>query len=148
MARAADVFVQSVRESGAPYVLDFSPGSIAELDAMIATEWPPGERPSDQLISTMGAYVGEVLVRSLGGQWTELPEAPEPGVRVGEGIAFPISKVHKRVEFGDSHSIAHFVSELRAYAREGPARTRQWTEAAPPSPPAGEKTGRFFRRNR
>lgn len=116
MRRAAEVFVATSSDAGADYVFDFSAASVKQLDRMIARDWPPGEKPSDEVVAVMGAYLGEVLVRTLGGRWTQASPADEPGVLLGEGgLAFPMSKVRKRVDLGKTHSVGHFYAELHAF---------------------------------
>ena len=134
MAAAAGALVQAF--TGAGIVgLDYSPASLTVLDQVIDREWPPGQKPATETIGMMGAYLGEVLVRNLGARWTDQTPTGEPGLKVGDGIAFPLSKVVKRVDIGNTHSLSHFYSELASYLVQGPTRTSSWT---PREPPAGQ----------
>ncbi|HET9014845.1 MAG TPA: hypothetical protein VFN57_04575 [Thermomicrobiaceae bacterium] len=63
--------------------LDFSPASLGVLDAVLE-QWRDlagtygDERPPDleALVGPTAAYLGEVLIRSLGGCWVTEPDAP------------------------------------------------------------------------
>jgi hypothetical protein len=154
MAAAAGALVTSFDRAGV-HGLDYSPASLRLLDRAIDQQWPPGKKPADETIGMMGAYVGEVLVRNLGVAWTSQTPTKEPGVQVGGGIAFPLSKVAKRIDIGATHSVFHFYSELAAYLAQGEQRTANWTLAKPPADqanpaPSPERSGFFarFRRKR
>lgn len=49
------------------YDLDFTPGSLARLDDLVAAEYGPGALDSDGL----GCYLGEALVRNYGLEWAD-----------------------------------------------------------------------------
>lgn len=58
----------------------------------------------------MGAYVGELIVRSGCGRWLHVPEADAPGVQLISGlVCFPLNSVAERITVGPEHSIAQFV---------------------------------------
>jgi hypothetical protein len=128
MAHAAETLARIMAENGKPNVFDFSEASVAALDATIQSDWAPGTKPSDQTVGLMGAYLGEVLVRNLGGTWVRSGNNPEPGIQLSGGdVAFPLTKVRKRVQLGQEHDLAYFYQELSAYVQEGPARQSRWT---------------------
>jgi hypothetical protein len=66
--------------------LDFSAGSVASLDEMIG-QWqyalPGGNKPEnvEKLVRVWGAYLGETIRRTLGGEWTSASD--EQGEHVG-----------------------------------------------------------------
>lgn len=91
-AAHARAFVE--RERGGPFLgafpqaLDFSPNSLAYLDAFISEMWgDTGEAPGDgnwqpsagklQVVINFGAYLGEVLCRALPAYWEMNPAQPE-----------------------------------------------------------------------
>ena len=43
----------------------------------------------------MGAYLGEVLVRHLGGQWIPRQKLEEAQVRVGQRVWLPFLRAHR-----------------------------------------------------
>lgn len=60
--------------------LDFTVGSIARLDRAVVAGW--GDRPAEAInplvLLSVGAYVGEVLVRSTRGRWVSGMSEAEP----------------------------------------------------------------------
>jgi hypothetical protein len=73
MAKLANDFVDFARESG--YDLDYSEASLPTVERIIDAEfsdWRPWRRGKAKkanvpVASLVGAYVGEVMVRNLGG---------------------------------------------------------------------------------
>ena len=62
----------------------------------------------------VGAYVGEVLIRNLGGTWIVAEEEGEPGVSDGGGlVAFPLAKARRRFENGHEDSVHDFYEVLK-----------------------------------
>ena len=54
-----------------------------------------------------GAYLGETLIRKLGGKWVKIGD--RYGVLIGKShIAFPLDKVHKHIVNGEIDSIYGF----------------------------------------
>ncbi|WP_309706994.1 DUF6278 family protein [Armatimonas sp.] len=99
--------------------LDYSPESLAVLDALLAVSDPQLEETSTQqrdlVIFYTGCYLGEVLVRTLGAQWqlTEdwaeatlvlVADANKGGIEVR-----PFEKLHRRLTEGPEGN------SLRAY---------------------------------
>jgi hypothetical protein len=94
--------------------LDYSPESLNKLDQIIRTSWHSGESP-EQVIAVMGCYLGETIIRTLGGHWSW--EAPSPGltrpyVQVGAARLNVIGKVAKRFRGGEEDSLAWFYEIL------------------------------------
>jgi hypothetical protein len=94
----AEVFARSGREKG--YRLDYSEASIVEVERLL-TDWtvetPEGPHVDDNLASIaamIGAYVGEVMIRNLGGYWTRWEDYI--AVKGPEVYAFPLDKAIKR----------------------------------------------------
>jgi len=110
MAGLSEAFVSGSAEEGEHF--DFAPESAPRLDAWV--DLFVAEGPSDDVIHSvvlsMGAYVGELIVRNGGGGWTFEPQAGAPGVRLTSGlVCFPLNKVGKRLTVGPEHSIDQFV---------------------------------------
>ena len=62
------------------------------------------------MITGMGAYLGEVVVRNGGGQWTYHPGQP-PAIREAHSrqrLYIPYNKVAKRLTVGPEHSLLSF----------------------------------------
>jgi hypothetical protein len=62
------------------------------------------------MVMSMGAYVGELIVRNAAGIWAYEPQTSAPGIKLRTGLlCFPLNKVGKRITVGPEHSIAQFV---------------------------------------
>jgi hypothetical protein len=101
--------------------LDYSPQSLAEVDRILG-KFHAEKLRADQMGETVfsfGCYVGEVLVRHLGGSW----QMPERGflarlglgdsnmmvVQMPNGIVWnPIGKAFKLFENGKEDSVSYF----------------------------------------
>jgi hypothetical protein len=106
--------------------LDYTPESLERLDEHIEglrEEGLTGEEAAEVLF-VFGCYLGEVMVRALGGQWTATARSPLRDVspwpmvvRLPSGSAWdPIGKAYKRLELGDSEYLPAFYA---AAARSG-----------------------------
>jgi hypothetical protein len=122
----AQLAVEAAWESG--FELDFSPASLETADAQIESlreEGHTGEEVAEALF-VLGCYVGEVMVRDLGGRWVTTPQSPLkdispwPMVVVlpGDSAWDAIGKVYKRLELGDSEYLPAFYAAA-ATSRRG-----------------------------
>lgn len=110
MAGLADAFVTGAAEEGDHF--DYAVENAARLDALVDLfrRGGPTDDVVHSMVLSMGAYVGELIVRNGGGRWTHVPEADAPGVQLTSGlVCFPLNKVAKRITVGPAHSIAQFV---------------------------------------
>jgi hypothetical protein len=107
--------------------LDLSPGSLELVDALIDSlreEGRDGEDAAEALF-VLGCYLGEVMVRGLGGVWVLTPRSalravsPWPMVvALGNGSAWDaIGKAYKRLELGDSEYLPAFYEMAAGGAR-------------------------------
>ncbi len=98
--------------------LDLSPASLEVADALIDTlreEGRDGEEAAEALF-VLGCYLGEVMVRTLGGSWVATARSPLRGVSpwpmvvaLGDGSAWDvIGKAYRRLELGDSEYLPAF----------------------------------------
>jgi hypothetical protein len=142
MRLAADAFVKSAASNGVPW-LDYSPESAIRLDELIAEWWPadPAKNSYESMVPAMGAYLGEVLVLHTGARWIRDP-SDGYGIERNGQVAFPLSKVSKRFEFGPNQSIAQF---YREFSINWLARPAEAPEEAEPVP---VKRGGLFGRGR
>jgi len=108
-------------------VLDYSPESLEVADSQIESlreEGIDGEGAAEALF-VLGCYVGEVMVRSLGGAWVPTPRSPLRGVSpwpmvvaLPDGSAWDaIGKAYKRLELGDSEYLPAFFEMAQGGAR-------------------------------
>jgi hypothetical protein len=107
--------------------LDYTPGSLEELDAEIESlreDGLDGEGAAEALF-VFGCYLGEVLVRHLGGRWTPTVRSPLKGVSpwpmvvaLPDGSAWDaIGKTYRRLELGDSEYLPAFFEAAAASGR-------------------------------
>lgn len=112
--------------------LDYSPGSLEDLDGLIDSlrdEGLSGEDAAETLF-VMGCYLGQVLVRGLGGRWAPTPRSalrdisPWPMVAVlPDGSAWDaIGKVFKRLELGDSEYLPAYFAAATGRGHGGSVR--------------------------
>lgn len=108
--------------------LDFSPSSLEIADSLIDSlreEGIDGEGAAEALF-VLGCYLGEVMVRELGGAWVATARSALRGVSpwpmvvaLADGSAWDaIGKAYKRLELGDSEYLPAFF-ESAAGGRRG-----------------------------
>jgi hypothetical protein len=98
--------------------LDFSQASLDVVDSLVDSlreEGIDGEGAAEALF-VLGCYLGEVMVRCLGGSWVSTARSSLRGVSpwpmvvaLGDGSAWDaIGKAYKRLELGDSEYLPAF----------------------------------------
>jgi hypothetical protein len=107
--------------------LDYSAHSLESLDAAIDTMREEGRDGEDvaEVLFVFGCYLGEVLVRRLGGAWTTTARSalrdvsPWPMVvMLADGSAWDaIGKAYKRLELGDSEYLPAFFVAAATHVR-------------------------------
>lgn len=82
-----------------PSVFKETPESLTDVDFYFWREDFPTTRPreaiDEHLMTAVGAYLGEVLVRNLGGQWIPRRNVGQAQVRVGERVWLPMLRAHR-----------------------------------------------------
>jgi hypothetical protein len=121
----AQLAVEAAWESG--FELDYSPGSLETADAEIDALREEGHTGEDvaEALFVLGCYLGEVMVRSLGGRWVPTAQSPLrdispwPMVVVipGSSAWDAIGKVYKRLELGDSEYLPAYLAAAAASRR-------------------------------
>jgi hypothetical protein len=75
-----DLILDRLRDDYAPddFPFDYSPESLAPLEALVLDEYPPDRRPqgSGPFLESAMAYLGEALMRVGGGRWAIGPYRP------------------------------------------------------------------------
>ena len=128
MAKLANEFVEFARESG--HELDYSEQSLRTVERIIDSEfadWRPWRRgrakkASVPVASLVGAYVGEVMVRNLGGAWGWMPEYEVAAVQTpAGGWTSPPAKARKRFINGKEDDLVFYYEVLkREWFRDEP----------------------------
>lgn len=113
--------------------LDFSEESLQQVETILDTyhkALPKGmmlvvgrvlkRAPSDEAVRRMalvwGGYIGEVIRRRWGGEWTTEPNAPVGTaltLRVHEVEIFPPGKAYKRLTNGPEDNVWYYYQVLR-----------------------------------
>jgi hypothetical protein len=122
---SADWIASALTSSG--YRADFSPGSLWEIERFFDEHAPSGRaRPGGLLaenlgsrIFALGSYVGEVLRRSLGGEWVgdDADAAAEINLTLlfpDGGQIWPVQRAMKRLKNGPEDNIATYGVALGA----------------------------------
>ena len=113
MQALADKFIE--RAGALRRQFDYTVASAYAADQFLDVLIGSGEAVPDDLARNIGAYVGEVIRRNVGGEWVAMPQGPssdEPGVSVNGLVLLPFEKVRKRINLGTSNSLGFFVEEL------------------------------------
>jgi hypothetical protein len=126
-AKHAQIAVDATRVvTGAD--LDYSPGSLAEVDRIIMGFRGEGLKANQvaETVFSFGCYLGEVMVRQHQAVWkmaadTNLPEAFKEDntmvVELSDGVfCNPIGKAFKLLEQGEGESLAYF---YQVFTRKG-----------------------------
>ena len=101
--------------------LDYTPDSLDAIERMlgkmhnVAKYAAPGQGPSDEHMATAsriwGIYIGEVIRRHYGGQWST-NEAGALTLSIGEAQVDPIAKARKRIADGPTENIRYYFSSM------------------------------------
>ncbi|MCP3168846.1 hypothetical protein [Myxococcus qinghaiensis] len=105
-----------------PSIMDSSPESLTDLDFYFWRESFP-ERYERQLIDShtapaLGAFMGDVLVRRLGGTWVPRQKMEESQVRVGKRVWLPFLRARRYMQSRQSlldYSLTQFFKEAERY---------------------------------
>lgn len=89
---------------GASSALDFSPGSLALVDATVTSPAALKRFDDRDLALGVAAYYGEVIRRNLGGSWTNAPDDPRlPAILLPTGeLEYPLVRALKLLDGGDT----------------------------------------------
>ncbi|MEZ5299792.1 MAG: hypothetical protein R3F11_03865 [Verrucomicrobiales bacterium] len=112
------------------------------MDKAISTYHPNGAM-SEMTYHPYAAYVGEVVRRNLGGNWTGT-EDRGPGISIQAGeksaMVFPFAWIAKRFEEGPDESIAFKYSAVRSICGNPGASKESRDEAAGACPPSASSS--------
>ncbi|RYZ15631.1 MAG: hypothetical protein EOO70_06375 [Myxococcaceae bacterium] len=107
-----------------PSVFKGSPESLTDIDVHFWKETFPDifERHNIDAIAVpaVGAYLGEVLVKHLGGQWLPRKQWMEAQVRVGDRVWLPFARAHRYMRSTQAlldHSLTQLYRVAERHAR-------------------------------
>jgi len=97
--------------------LDYSSKSLEELDSFISKRFePPGSKfVGDSFMVGIGCYVGEVIVRTIGGRWNNSGDCEINDVGAVQAIS-PVQKVVKRFKNGSVDSLSFYYATILKYS--------------------------------
>lgn len=112
----AEWIAKALNSSG--YKADFSPQSLWEIDRFVEENSKDGQPIPGGLLGesfgarifALGAYIGEVIIRSIGGEWRGDDEDPKGEINIevilkDGSIIWPVQRVMKRVRNGSEDCI-------------------------------------------
>jgi hypothetical protein len=145
MRGLAEAFVKGMAAEGEPFGWESTEASRLDdtCDLFLAGNPPADYRHS--MIMSIGAYLGELLVRHGGGRWAFDPAESAAVVEMPNGLrAHPHNKVAKRLHHGPEHNLFQFY--WYGLTKETPPGTnvRVLSDPGgpkPEEPPAGPSTG-------
>jgi hypothetical protein len=124
-------FLSVMGEVASELRLDYSVESLQRLDQFIAENFEPAgsKAIADSLPQGIGCYVGEVIIRNLGGEWSEEDKPEIVGIAALEPIQ-PIEKAHRRFQNGRQDSLAWYYHAIakQAYESEAAQNSQQSSE--------------------
>lgn len=106
MPIAAEKFRQAYQEQFKKEI-NYDPAGLGQLEAFVQGQHEQGLAPTQANVEGPGAFLGEFIIRHLGGEWTEYEDTIMVRFDDGSGV-FPFAKVAKQLangaEGGDSVS--------------------------------------------
>ena len=117
----AALFVETAAGFGVTF--DYSEQSVNDLEAWADNLWEPDSRPPEEELDSnsklMGAYLGEVMIRHVGGHWEYIEKPRQLVVVLDSGLeAHVLNKAYKRQVNGRSDSFVEFYRNFKTLAAE------------------------------
>jgi hypothetical protein len=95
--------------------LDFSEESLAELEKRLS-QMKSSPTNLELVVTDLGCYLGEMLIRNLGGHWIIYKDLFHSAVAFGEEQSIwyhPFHKVQKRLIGGEEDSLLYFYQRAK-----------------------------------
>jgi len=121
--------------------LDYGADSLQQIESILAMVYersqhgmfadlaakPSGDQDLERNCKLWGGYLGEVVRRRWGGEWTLAPypgwHSLVPSIEVNGSRLFPLMKIHRRLTQGSAESVWNFYQMLSG--KLGPQTTLQ-----------------------
>jgi hypothetical protein len=115
----AGTFLTIIGEMAPELGLDYTVESLQRLDQFIAEHFDPpnSKHVGETLPVGIGCYVGEVIIRNLGGHWNADGQPEINDIGPVQSI-FPIDKAIKRFQNGREDSLAWYYHTIAKHAYE------------------------------
>lgn len=115
---AKDWIASALQSSG--YRADFSLESLKEIDRFFDEQNRPGGLLSEnrgQRLFAIGAYIGEVIITEVGGEWITDDDDPQGEINISvkltdESIIWPVQRAIKRYQNGKEDGIYDYAFVL------------------------------------
>jgi hypothetical protein len=110
--RANAELVVSVAAQQLGETVGYDEAGVRWLDGYIQGQHEQGDAAHrDGLVSTLGSFLGECIIRSFGGEWAETDGSW--CVRFDDrNAAYPFAKVAKQLEYGAGDSVLSFFTAI------------------------------------
>jgi hypothetical protein len=104
---------------------DYDAESVAYLDTFIDRQgesFRANNASLDRIVSLLGAFVGEAIIATYGGEWQQSGQGISLLVKRGESVHIlqPFQKVHARIANGPADSLYNYFATLLPVALSGP----------------------------
>jgi hypothetical protein len=115
-------FLSVMGEVASELRLDYSVESLQRLDQFITEnfEQKGSKDIAESLPQGVGCYLGEVIIRNLGGDWSKDDKPEIVGIGTLEPLQ-PIEKAHRRFKNGRQDSLAWYYHSVAKQAYEAGA---------------------------
>jgi hypothetical protein len=119
-AEEADTFVEIMRELAPGIRLDYTASSVGLLEQFIAQHFdPPGSKyVGESLPVGAGCYLGEVIIRTIGGRWNREGKPEINHIGPIQAI-FPIQRAVERFRSGPAESLVLYLQTVAHHAQQG-----------------------------
>lgn len=129
-ADIAGIFVAQVPQE---VELDYSEASIRQVDRLLSAllDEPGRQHDAQSLVLSVGAYLGETTVRSLGGEWRlDEEDIHDSSVLVGGCELWPFRRVRQRLHYGTERPLYAWYEMAKSGASEEIQKLLQGQEQA------------------
>jgi len=131
--RMAELVAAALRKDG--YDADFTPVSLWEIDRFfdeqtrkgVPRRWGLLAKDTSLRLFSLGAYVGEVIRREVGGEWEGDDDDPNAELNLAlrltdDGVVWPVRRAVERMRNGADDGIAAYATGLGVAVGERPDR--------------------------
>jgi hypothetical protein len=131
--RMAELVAKALTSDG--YEADFTPASLWEIDRFFDEQtrkggprrWGLLAKDTSLRLFSLGAYVGEVIRRDVGGEWEGDDDDPQAELNLAlrlsdDGLTWPVQRAVKRMRNGAEDGIVAYAVALGVDVGEKPKR--------------------------
>jgi hypothetical protein len=134
--RMAELVAKALTSDG--YGADFTPASLWEIDRFFDEQtrkggprrWGLLAKDTGVRLFSIGAYVGEVVRRDVGGEWEADDEDEQAELNLAlrlpdDSVVWPVQRAIKRMRNGAEDGIVAYAVALGVHVGEKPAKKRR-----------------------